>query len=258
MSEIILIKITILALFQGLTEFIPVSSSGILVVIEELIKLQDKNLNLLFNISVHFGSLIAVMIYFYKDVIGLLKNFKLLLNIIIATIPVVIIGGAVKLLNINTILQAIPVVATTTIFFSLVLYWSDKTKVSNSFKDYIKNKEALIIGLAQAIAIIPGTSRSGITITAARFLGFNRIDSAKFSFLICMPVLFAATVLGSFDIVFNFDKNIMILLFVAFLLSLISSIICIKYFLKFLSKYSLNFFVIVRVIIGFGLFFYIL
>lgn len=258
MSEIILIKITILALFQGLTEFIPVSSSGILVVIEELIKLQDKNLNLLFNISVHFGSLIAVMIYFYKDVIGLLKNFKLLLNIIIATIPVVIIGGAVKLSNINTILQAIPVVATTTIFFSLVLYWSDKTKVSNSFKDYIKNKEALIIGLAQAIAIIPGTSRSGITITAARFLGFNRIDSAKFSFLICMPVLFAATVLGSFDIVFNFDKNIMILLFVAFLLSLISSIICIKYFLKFLSKYSLNFFVIVRVIIGFGLFFYIL
>ncbi len=258
MSEIILIKITILALFQGLTEFIPVSSSGILVVIEELIKLQDKNLNLLFNISVHFGSLIAVMIYFYKDVIGLLKNFKLLLNIIIATIPVVIIGGAVKLLNINTILQAIPVVATTTIFFSLVLYWSDKTKVSNSFKDYIKNKEALIIGLAQAIAIIPGTSRSGITITAARFLGFNRIDSAKFSFLICMPVLFAATVLGSFDIVFNFDKNIMILLFVAFLLSLISSIICIKYFLKFLSKYSLNFFVIVRLIIGFGLIFYIL
>ena len=117
MSFSIYLNLIILSIVQGLTEWLPISSSGILVVLEELINFKDKNLNLLFNISVHTGSLIAVMLFFKKDILNILNNLKLAENIIIATIPVVIFGLLVKILNINFFLQNIKVVAIATIFF---------------------------------------------------------------------------------------------------------------------------------------------
>ena len=250
MSLSIYLNTFFLAIIQGVTEWLPISSSGLLVIFEELVKLEDKNLNLLFNIAVHGGSLIAVVIYFLKDLFQIFNNYNLIKNIIIATIPVVIAGFLIKITGLNIFLQDIKVVAFATLFFSIVLYFSDKTKVTIQFNKNISNKNALLIGLAQILALIPGTSRSGITISCARFLGFSRVDSAKFSFLISIPVLFAACVLGFSDVVFEPNNQIIILITFGFFVSLITSLLCIKVFLKFVENNSLTLFVVLRIILG--------
>ena len=250
MSLSIYLNTFFLAVIQGVTEWLPISSSGLLVIFEELVKLEDKNLNLLFNIAVHGGSLIAVVIYFLKDLFQIFNNYNLIKNIIIATIPVVIAGFLIKITGLNIFLQDIKVVAFATLFFSIVLYFSDKTKVTIQFNKNISNKNALLIGLAQILALIPGTSRSGITISCARFLGFSRVDSAKFSFLISIPVLFAACVLGFSDVVFEPNNQIIILITFGFFVSLITSLLCIKVFLKFVENNSLTLFVVLRIILG--------
>jgi undecaprenyl-diphosphatase len=250
MSLSIYLNTFFLAIIQGVTEWLPISSSGLLVIFEELIKLEDKNLNLLFNIAVHGGSLIAVVIYFLKDLFQIFNNYSLIKNIIIATIPVVIAGFLIKITGLNIFLQDIKVVAFATLFFSIVLYFSDKTKVTIQFNKNISNKNALLIGFAQVLALIPGTSRSGITISCARFLGFSRVDSAKFSFLISIPVLFAACVLGFSDVVFEPNNQIIILIIFGFFVSLLISLLCIKVFLKFVENNSLTLFVVLRIILG--------
>ena len=250
MSLSIYLNTFFLAVIQGVTEWLPISSSGLLVIFEELVKLEDKNLNLLFNIAVHGGSLIAVVIYFLKDLFQIFNNYNLIKNIIIATVPVVIAGFLIKITGLNIFLQDIKVVAFATLFFSIVLYFSDKTKVTIQFNKNISNKNALLIGLAQILALIPGTSRSGITISCARFLGFSRVDSAKFSFLISIPVLFAACVLGFSDVVFEPNNQIIILITFGFFVSLITSLLCIKVFLKFVENNSLTLFVVLRIILG--------
>jgi undecaprenyl-diphosphatase len=245
-----------LAIIQGLTEWLPISSSGILVFLEQLINLEDKNLNLLFNISVHTGSLIAIIFYFKKEIFNILKNLKLLQNIIIATIPVVLFGLIVKVLNLNIFLQDIKVVAFATVFFSIILYLSDKTKVSQHYEQNIPNKNAFYIGLAQVLALIPGASRSGITITCARYLGYSRTHAAKFSFIISIPVLLAATTLGAGEAIINFDPKIINILLIGFSFSLIASLLSIKVFLSFVEKNNLTLFVVLRLILGAGLLFY--
>jgi len=250
MSLSIYLNTFFLAIIQGVTEWLPISSSGLLVIFEELIKLEDKNLNLLFNIAVHGGSLIAVVIYFLKDLLQIFNNYNLIKNILIATLPVVIVGFLIKITGLNIFLQDIKVVAFATLFFSIVLYFSDKTKVTIQFNKNISNKNALLIGLAQVLALIPGTSRSGITISCARFLGFSRVDSAKFSFLISIPVLFAACVLGFSDVVFEPNNQNIILIIFGFFISLITSLLCIKIFLRFVENNSLNLFVVLRIILG--------
>ena len=256
MSFSIYFPLIVLAIVQGITEWLPISSSGILVFLEQLVNLEDKNLNILFNISVHAGSLIAIIFYFKKEIFNILKNLKLLQNIIIATIPVVLFGLIVKVLNLNILLQNIKVVASATIFFSIILYLSDKTKVSNYYKQNISNKNALYIGLAQILALIPGTSRSGITITCARYLGYSRPHAAKFSFIISIPVLLAATTLGAGDVLINFDPKIINTLLIGFSFSLIASLLSIKVFLSFVEKNNLTLFVVIRLILGAGLLFY--
>ncbi len=246
-----------LSIIQGITEWLPISSSGLLVIFEEIALPGDKNKNLLFNIASHTGSLIAVILYFKKEILNIINNTLLIQNIIIATIPVIIFGALIKFFNINIFLQDIKIVAFATIFFSIVLYLCDKSPVRKKFYRNISNKNAFYIGLAQVLALIPGTSRSGITISCARYLGFSRLDSAKFSFLLSIPTLFAATIFGVGEIVFNFDKDILIILFIGFFLSLITSLVCIKIFLTFVEKNSLTIFVIFRLVLGFILLFYL-
>jgi len=245
-----------LAIIQGISEWLPISSSGILVFLEQIINLEDKNLNLLFNISVHAGSLIAIIFYFKKEILNILKNLKLLQNIIIATIPVVLFGFIVKVLNLNIFLQDIKVVAFATVFFSIILYLSDKTKVSQYYEQNIPNKNAFYIGLAQVLALIPGTSRSGITITCARYLGYSRTHAAKFSFIISIPVLLAATTLGAVEAIINLNSQVINILLIGFSFSLIASLLSIKVFLSFVENNSLTLFVILRLILGAGLLFY--
>ncbi len=257
MTTSIFLSVICLSIIQGITEWLPISSSGLLVIFEEIVMLKDKNQNLLFNIATHTGSLVAVIIYFKKEIFNIINNIPLILNITIATVPVIIFGFLVKFFNINLFLQDIKIVAYATIFFSIILYLSDRTPVIKKFDKNISNKNAFYIGLAQVLALVPGTSRSGITISCARYLGFSRLDSAKFSFLIAIPTLFAATVFGIGEAAINFNKDVIIFLSIGFILSLIISLICIKAFLSFVEKNSLNIFVIFRLIIGFVLLFYL-
>ena len=250
MTEIYFLKILILSVAQGIFEFIPVSSSGLLVVLEEILKVESNNL--LLNVTMHGGSLAAVMVFFFKDLISLWNNQKLLINLIIATIPVVITGGLLSYFGLVHNIMNLAVVGYSTIFFGLLLFISDKRKEIQNFRNSISNKEAIIIGLYQVLALIPGTSRSGITITAARFLNFNRVDAARFSFLLSIPTLSAAFILGSYEIIKLDQTNFTILSFFAFLFSFIFSLLTIKYFLIFLKKFSLNIFVVLRIILGSG------
>ena len=251
MSEVYFIKILFLSIVQGISEFIPVSSSALLIIFENILKIENNNL--LINVTMHGGSLAAVVIFFYKDIIGLINNFALLLNLIVATLPVVIAGGLLTYFNIIDQIMNIAVIGYATIFFGIVLFISDKNKEEKSFEKFISHKDSLIIGLYQVLALIPGTSRSGITLTAARFMKFNRVDAAKFSFLLSIPTLSAAFILSSYKIYKLGEVNFNLLSLIAFTFSFLFSLLTIKYFLIFLKKFSLNVFVIFRIILGVGL-----
>jgi undecaprenyl-diphosphatase len=254
MSEVYLIKILFLSIVQGISEFIPVSSSGLLIVFESI--LHVKNNNLLMNATMHGGSLTAVVIFFSKDLLGLWKNYQLLINLIIATIPVVIIGGLLKYFNIIEQMMNIAVIGYSTIFFGILLFFSDKNKEEKKFTTSISNKDSFIIGLYQILALIPGTSRSGITMTGARFLKFNRVDAARFSFLLSIPTLSAAFILSTYEIFKLNEESFNSTSLIAFLFSFIFSILTIKYFLIFLKNFSLNIFVIFRICLGVVLLFF--
>ena len=248
MTEIYLIKILFLSAVQGMSEFIPVSSSGLLIIFENILEI--KNNNLLINATMHGGSLAAVIIFFYKDLLGLWKNHLLLINLIIATLPVVVIGGLLKYFNLIEQIMNIAVIGYATIFFGVLLFISDKNKEEKKLTLSISNREAFVIGLYQVLALIPGTSRSGITITGARFLKFNRVDAAKFSFLLSIPTLSAAFILSSYEIAQLHKESFSSVYLFAFFFSFIFSILTIKYFLIFLKTFSLNIFVIFRICLG--------
>ena len=254
MTEIYLIKILFLSIVQGVSEFIPVSSSGLLVVFENILEI--KNNNLLINATMHGGSLAAVVIFFYKDLLGLWKNHRLLINLIIATLPVIVVGGLLKYFEVIEQIMNVAVIGYTTIFFGILLFISDKNKQEKKLISSISNKEAFIIGLYQVLALIPGTSRSGITITGARFLRFNRVDAAKFSFLLSIPTLSAAFILSSYEIIKIDEEEFNLVSLFAFFFSFVFSITTIKYFLIFLKKFSLNIFVIFRICLGVALLIY--
>ncbi len=194
--------ILLLSFVQSATEFLPVSSSGHLVLME---KFGFSNQSLLMDISLHLGTLIAVLAFFYKDVLNLLKNFykkgdeqKLTLQLIIATIPACIAGYFFNDI-IETVLRSPLIIAFTSIFYGTLLWIADKFSSSKKSIKEIGFKDAFILGCAQALALIPGTSRSGITMTCARFLGVNRVESAKFSMLMSIPVI----ALGAFYMIFK-------------------------------------------------------
>ena len=254
MTEIYLIKILFLSIVQGVSEFIPVSSSGLLVVFENILEI--KNNNLLINATMHGGSLAAVVIFFYKDLLGLWKNHRLLINLTIATLPVIVVGGLLKYFEVIEQIMNIAVIGYATIFFGILLFISDKNKQEKKLISSISNKEAFIIGLYQVLALIPGTSRSGITITGARFLRFNRVDAAKFSFLLSIPTLSAAFILSSYEIIKLNEEAFNLVSLFAFFFSFVFSITTIKYFLIFLKKFSLNIFVIFRICLGVALLIY--
>ena len=199
-----LIQALILAIIQGLTEFLPVSSSAHLILISKIVGWDDQGL--LFDIALHFGTLLAVLIYFKDELYQMIedpirnrgKNIMQsdLMILIIATVPVVIAGG---IFNdwIESNLRSSNVIALTSIIFGFLLLASDK--FSSGGKN-LTLQIGLLIGLAQILALIPGVSRSGITITMGLFMGLGRVESSKFSFLLAIPVIFAASVLQIYDL----------------------------------------------------------
>ncbi len=241
-------EIIILSLIQGVTEFLPVSSSSHLIIFSEFSKFSNKSLSI--DVSLHIGSFLAVIIFFRKDIINFIDNKKLFFKIFVSSIPVMIFGFFLVQMNLIDNLRNIKVIGWTTLLFGILLYFSDKFKLEKSIENNFNYKTALFIGLFQIFSLIPGVSRSGITITAARILNFKRFDSARISFLMSIPTLGAVSIFGLNNIIQSDDLNFSIINLLAIFLSFAFSFITIKYFLKFVKNFSLKIFVIYRILLG--------
>ena len=241
------IEILILSAIQGISEFLPISSSAHLILISNFYDF--KTSSLLIDISLHLGSLFAIMFYFKKDIFDLKNNKRLLGLIIVGSIPLMIFGYILHSSDLIYFVRNVEIIAWTTLFFGFILYFSDQSKTKKNISKNLNLKSIIFIGIFQILALIPGVSRAGITITAARFLNFNRVDSTKISFLLSIPALIGASSLGITD-AFKETLEISYLSIIAIALSFLFSFITVKYFLKYVNNFSLNIFVIYRVFLG--------
>ncbi len=244
-------EILILSIIQGITEFIPISSSSHLILVSEYSNFNDQSLAI--DVSLHIGSFFAILTHFHKEIFNFVENKLLFLKIFISSIPVMITGYILINYNLIDELRNTKIIAFTTLMFGFLLYISDRFKLQNDIENNFNFKSAIIIGVFQILSLIPGVSRSGITITAARLLNFKRLDSAKISFLLSIPTLGAVSIFGIREIINSPNIDFSILNILAIFFSFLFSLITIKYFLKFVKKFSLNFFVIYRIILGFVL-----
>ena len=245
------IEILILSAIQGISEFLPISSSAHLIIVSSLYDLKASSL--LIDISLHLGSLLAIIFFFRKDLFDIRNNQKLLRLIIIGSIPLIIFGYILHSTELIHLLRNIKVIAWTTLIFGIFLYFSDQKKIYKNISSNLNIKSIVFIGMFQILALIPGVSRAGITITAARLLSFNRVDSGKISFLLSIPALAGASFLGLKDIP-NESIEINLLVIIAIILSFLFSYLTVKFFLRYLNRFSLNIFVIYRISIALILF----
>jgi len=246
--------IFILSFIQGISEFIPVSSSAHLIFFSELNNFLKSSL--IIDVSLHLGSLLAILYYFRKDLLQIFNNKKLLLLILLGSIPVILVGFILYFSELIHYLRNIKIIAWTTLIFAIILYFADTFKVKKKIDEDLSIKNIFIIGLFQVLALIPGVSRSGIVITSGRFLNFSRYDSTKISFYLSIPALAGASTIGLNDALNeNIEFNISILFSIIF--SFIFSYLTIKYFLIFMQKFSLKIFVYYRILLAIILFFII-
>jgi undecaprenyl-diphosphatase len=255
------LQIIILAITQGLTEFLPISSSGHLILGSRLFGYQDQGLT--FDIAVHLGSLIAVIVYFRNDLKIMGHDFiraafrpslqnansRMVWMILIATLPIILIGGLFLDL-VKSDLRSAMVIAITTILFGLLLLWADKSGEKQRHEQSIAWKDALIIGLFQAVAIVPGSSRSGVTITAGLMLGLTRQAAARFSFLLSIPTILLSGSLVSWRLYLNPEQMAWDSLFLGAFLSFGAAYLCIHLFLKLIERIGMLPFVLYRLLLG--------
>ena len=260
------IQIITLGLIQGITEFLPVSSSGHLVLVSILLGWQDQGL--LMDIAAHAGSLLAVMFYFRKQLREMVaavlhpgksenaQTLNLLSSIAIATVPIML-AGILFADFIETYLRTTYVVATTTILFALILAFADKTAKCEHDEYHLCWKGVLFIGVAQIFALIPGTSRSGVTITAGMLMGLDKVAAARFSFLLSIPAILAAILYKVLQISTTQIQFDPVAVFSVFLISGVVAYICIEAFIRFVNTIGMMPFVIYRIILGILLFVFI-
>jgi len=242
------IEILILSFIQGVTEFLPISSAAHLVIISKYYVFDNQNL--LIDICLHFGSLIAITVYFRNDLFDFNNNKKFLIKIIIATLPIIPIGFLLYQTGLIEQLRNLKLIAWMTLIFGILLYLSDKNKVNKKIESNFTKKSAIIFGIFQILALIPGVSRAGINITSGRFLGYDRYESAKISFLLAVPALSAASILGIYNIYKVGSVELNFLAIIAVIFSFIFSYVTIALFLNFIKKFSLKIFVIYRILLS--------
>ena len=247
-------EILILSLIQGVSEFIPVSSSAHLYIISELFDF--KNQSLMIDVGMHLGSLLAVLFYFRQDFLNILKNKQILNLMIFGSIPLIIAGFIIYTTGLIDFVRNLKLLAWLSLIFAIVLYFADKIKVTKKIDTDLNLKTILIIGLFQIASLFPGVSRSGIVITAGRFLNFDRYDAAKISFYLSVPAIAGASFLSLKD-VFTNDATFNSLIILSVFLSFIFSYITIKYFLIFIKNFNFNLFVIYRIILSLFIFYII-
>ena len=245
------IEASILSIIQGFSEFIPVSSSAHLLISSKIYNFSISSLQL--DIGLHLGSLLAIIFYFKDDLLNFSKNKNLAILIILGSIPLIIIGYIFYSTGLVDYLRNLKIIAWTTLLFGILLFFSDRSKINNKLDTGLNYKNIIIIGLLQVLAIIPGVSRSGIVITASRYLNFDRVDSSKIAFYLSIPALGGASFLGIKDVLENnIDFNLTFLFSILF--SFIASYLTIKYFLIYVKKFNLKFFVYYRIFLALILF----
>jgi len=258
------IQVVVLALIQGLTEFLPISSSGHLILVPSFLGWNDQGLA--FNVAVHLGTLLDVLAYFKKDVtemafagLGIVSGkpaspaSKLLIWVTIATIPAGLAGLALGDL-IEDHLRSPLVIALTTIGFGILLWLSDVFKKEHRVEQDLTVKDAILIGLAQALALIPGTSRSGITMTAGLALGLGRTAAARFSFLMSIPIIILASGLQILKLIKSPDPVDWSMLGLGVVVSAIAAYLCIRWFLSWIDRCGFWPFAVYRVLLGLVIF----
>ena len=250
----------LIALVQGITEFLPISSSGHLILIPKLTDFPDQGP--LIDVAVHVGSLLAIILYFRKDVMGLARGGfasvglakddaqrRLFWFVVIGTIPAVALGLFLKMGDYLESFRSTQLVATNLIVFGILLGLADRFgKETKAYED-MTLRDAILVGIAQAMALIPGTSRSGATMTAARALGYQRVESARFSFLLAIPAVAGAGLLAAFDLA-EATAQMQQDAIVAGILTFFTALATMVFLMNFLKKASMMVFVIYRVALG--------
>lgn len=255
------LHLVLVALIQGITEFLPVSSSGHLILLPNLTGLNDQGQAI--DVAVHVGTLFAVMLYFRRDMARIFRGIPkvargriadqdswLVLCLIIATIPVVVVGLILSVTGLDEALRSMAVIGWTMIIFGLVLLWADRTGASEKSGDRWSLKDAAIMGLWQVLALIPGTSRSGITITGARRLGYNREDAARLAMLMSIPTILASGTLLGIEVAATADAQAARDGAIAAMLSFFAALAALWGMMTLLKKVSFTPYVIYRVILG--------
>ena len=241
-----LIQWLVLALVQGITEYLPVSSSAHLILVPAIMDWKDQGL--MMDIAAHGGSLLAVMWYFKKEILELLtgqKN-KLFIQLVIATIPLALVG-VLAAGYIEENLRSPTIIAISSIVFGVILFLSEKLAKSNN---EITTKNAFLIGIGQVLALIPGASRSGVTMTTAMLQGYSKTQAAKFSFLLAIPALLMTTAYGVLKVYQNPEEYNPTGFLIVLVLSFITSLISIKLFLKLIEKIKMCYFMWYRILLG--------
>lgn len=254
------LQIVVLAIVQGVTEFLPVSSSAHLILVPVFTGWQDQGLA--FDVALHVGSLSAVLIYFRHDILTMTQSWaqslvtrrldsesRLAWAVILGTIPVGLAGLAFGDIIENSLRSPL-YLAAGLIVFALALSWADWKHRGQRDERQLTWKDVLFIGVAQAIALFPGTSRSGITITAALLLGLSREAAARFSFLLSIPVIMIACGLQTLDLINNGDNTDWMAMLAGVIISGLSAYLCIHYFLGFIKRIGMQPFVIYRIALG--------
>ena len=241
------LEILILSIVQGISEFLPISSSAHLFLVSEIYKFKSQSL--LVDVGLHLGSLLAIIFYFRNELKEIVNNKNLFFLMVLGSLPVIILGAIIYKTGLINYFRNVEVIAWTTLIFALLLYIADKFENKKKIETDLELKSILIIGVFQTLALVPGVSRSGIVITAGRFLNFSRYDSTKISFYLSIPAIAGASFLSLKSLVDkNIDLNLIVL--VSILLSFIFSYLTIKYFLIFVKKFTLSTFVIYRIILS--------
>jgi len=254
------LQIVVLAIVQGLTEFLPISSSAHLILVPVLTPWQDQGLA--FDVALHLGSLFAVVFYFRRELIAMSQSWcrslvtrhidqdaRMAWAVLLGTIPVGLAGLAFRDI-VGDLLRSPLHIAGGLILFGLLLGWADWRHRGTRTEHQMNWKDVLFIGAAQALALFPGTSRSGITITAALLLGLSREAAARFSFLLSIPVIVIACGLETVELVQTGNDTDWRAVFAGIAISGISAYLCIHYFLAFIKRIGMQPFVVYRLLLG--------
>ena len=254
----------LLGMVQGVTEFLPVSSTAHLVLAERLLGVSPQIFGLSFDASLHLGTLAAVLIYFRRDLSTLLKNtqeYKLLLLLVVGTVPAVVVGVFLQNL-IESLFRTPLVIATMLIFFSFVFWVVEKISHKNNTLDKLSYKQGFLIGCLQALALIPGVSRSGIVMSGGLVSGLVEADAARFAFLLSIPIValaggksFLSVVTKGFFTGVNSSE--LMIFAVGMLTSALVGFVTIDFFLRFLKKGNLTPFIIYRITLGILILFFV-